>query len=333
MTSDPQPPTCGELDIPLLAPTGRDMEVAASQIRRAGLECVRCQTVAHLLQCISAGCGPAVIAAEALRAEDTAAIDATLSAQPNWSDLPLMLFSGRGEPSRYLAPLITRRSTTVLRRPIQVRTFLGVVRAAVEARRRQYEMRDLLRDLRQLNDQLKLRAGQLQRLALEVTEAEDRERRRLAELLHDDLQQLLVGAKFHLGTLPGRAMDPQSLRQAVADLQDLLDQAIARSRRLSHDLSPPVLQQAGLLPALENLSGQMAERHGLHMEIHAGPEAEPDSEPVRFFLYRAIQELLFNVVKHARTDRADVYLRRGGEETVAIVQDYGCGFVPERLHA
>jgi len=100
-------------------------------------------------------------------------------------------------------------------------------------------VRERTADLARTVAELERRTGRLRALALDLTQAEQRERRRLARLLHDHLQQLLVGAKFNIGVVKGRAKT-RNLRQAAQQVDDLLDEAIKESRSLAHELSPPV---------------------------------------------------------------------------------------------
>jgi PAS domain S-box-containing protein len=175
------------------------------------------------------------------------------------------------------------------------------------------------------------RAEQLQALAAELVHAEQAERRRLAQILHDHLQQLLVGAKFNVGTLRAKTKT-KAQRQAVDQLAETLDEAIKASRSLTAELSPPVLHEKGLAAGLDWLGRQMHEKHGLTVEVHADADAEPAAEQLRVFLFEAVRELLFNVVKHAGADRAEVRLCRLDDREVTItVADEGAGFDPARL--
>jgi len=144
------------------------------------------------------------------------------------------------------------------------------------------------------------RARQLRKVTLELSEAEERERRRLAEILHDDLQQTLAAAKFHLGLLHCRVRDDEVLRGIVADVNQMLKDTIEKSRSLSHELGPAVLSQSRLEDAFEWLARQMETQHGLIVHIQTRGRIDSPSEPVRLFLYRAAREILFNVVKHAQ---------------------------------
>ncbi len=177
------------------------------------------------------------------------------------------------------------------------------------------------------------RAAQLKALASELTLAEQRERRRLAQTLHDHLQQFLVTAKLKLGMLRRRASD-EAGQPALQELEELLDEAINASRSLTVELSPPILYDAGLGAALEWLARQMQERHGLAVVVDTQPHTEPDTDQWRVLIFQAVRELLFNVVKHAGTQCARVEMTRNdeGELRVAVV-DPGVGFDPSRVEA
>jgi signal transduction histidine kinase/ActR/RegA family two-component response regulator len=184
--------------------------------------------------------------------------------------------------------------------------------------------------LQATNMELEQRAQQLARLASELTLAEQRERRRLAQVLHDHLQQLLVGAKFGLELLRRKAKGDQL--QAVGQVNELLDQSIRASRSLTVEISPPILHEAGLAAGLEWLARWTHEKHGLAVELHADPAVATDREDVRIVIFEAVRELLFNVVKHAGVTQARVDLSRYDEDHLAVcVSDGGIGFNPEAI--
>ncbi len=176
------------------------------------------------------------------------------------------------------------------------------------------------------------RAAQLRALASALAQAEQSERRRLAQMLHDGLQQLLVATKMRLALLR-RNPDPK-VAQAADRANELLDESISQSRSLTAQLSPPVLYDAGLAGGLEWLARHMQEKHLLSVKVHVGEFAEPADEGMRVFLFQAARELLFNIVKHAETNSACVELRRFGESRVQlIVSDAGGGFDPAACRA
>lgn len=175
------------------------------------------------------------------------------------------------------------------------------------------------------------RAAQLRALASELTMAEQRERRRLAQTLHDHLQQILAATKFRTAMLRGRVPGPE-MDEAVLEINDMVDQAIGASRSLTVELSPPVLYDAGLVPALDWLARQNEQKHGLTVTVEADSGAEPAAEDMRVLLFQAVRELLFNVVKHAGVKEARVQLTRASHRQVrVVVEDEGRGFDPENV--
>lgn len=203
-----------------------------------------------------------------------------------------------------------------------------VIANVLERQRIEEELRQHREQLEELVQQ---RTKQLRALTAELAQTEHRERRRMAQLLHDHLQQLLVAVRVRMLMLRRGAADPASaeMHQAVVDL---LDQCLAESRSLTLELSPPVLYDAGLAPALHWLARWMQEKHGFTVEVHAQEGLEIAEEGARVFLFEAVRELLFNAVKHAHTDRAQVTITQTTPEMLQIeVRDDGIGFDPACL--
>ncbi len=168
------------------------------------------------------------------------------------------------------------------------------------------------------------RTRKLQALAVELIEAEEREKRRFSELLHEDLQQMLAAALLQLQS--NRKDRPDRIQKNV---ERLIAESIAKSRRLSHELSPPMLHHLDLTAALEWVAEQMGEQFGLKVELHAAAKKRVEFEPFKMFLFRAARELLFNVFKHAETKSARIELSDSMDRIVLVVGDQGKGFDPE----
>jgi PAS domain S-box-containing protein len=179
--------------------------------------------------------------------------------------------------------------------------------------------------------ELQQRARQLQRLTLELSETEDRERQRMAEILHDDLQQVLAAAKFHVSLMRNRVKRDSSLEATAGQIDQMLKDAIEKSRSLSHELSPAVLHHGDLAGTLRWLAHQVQAKHGLVVHVHAQGQVHLASDALQGFLYKATQELLFNVVKHAQVQEAGIRLRRRGQCLYLSVSDRGRGFDPRGL--
>ncbi len=189
----------------------------------------------------------------------------------------------------------------------------------------------LERRVRERTHELQERSDQLRALALDLSETESRERKRLAQVLHDHFQQLISAAKLKAGILR-RRMDDEVNVQALRQIESLLEEAISASRSLATELSPPVLHDAGLIAALQWLVRRMEVDHQLQVELQLEGDCEPDNEQVRTIIFECVREILFNVRKHAEVEKARLTLKRLPEGILLTqVVDEGKGFEPIAL--
>lgn len=323
----------------VFAPLGRDARLVAARLASAGVVAEALPTSEALCEGLVEGrVGVIVLTSETIRDATAAArLRMTLAGQPAWSDIPLILLTERGRPAGEGVRLLDRagvgRNATVLERPLSTASLVGTVRLAVLARRRQVEVRDLLAKLEAANRTLEARVeegtAEVRRLATALTLAEQEERRRVAHLLHDDLQQRLHGLQITMALLD-RAIDDGDEHRSdrlVEKTAEALAEAATLARSLSHDLAPPVLRGGDVADLLHWLADWARDLHGLTVEVDAESVAGV-AEAVRVLLYRALRELLFNVAKHADTDSARVTAERSGEAVRVVVEDWGAGFEP-----
>jgi CheY-like chemotaxis protein len=123
-----------------------------------------------------------------------------------------------------------------------------------------------------------------------------------------------------------RLRDDAELQELMGQIGDLLKEAIGKSRGLSHELSPTVLYQSDLGETFEWLAHQVQGKHGLVVHVEVRGRIEPRSEALRAFLYKAAQELLFNVVKHAAVTEARLRVQRVRDFVWLTISDKGRGF-------
>lgn len=193
-----------------------------------------------------------------------------------------------------------------------------------------------VRDVTEKNrmaDELRASHRDLERLLAAQTSVQEEERKRIARELHDELQQVLAAIKLDIGSiLPELAANPARLPALVTRMDDLATAAITSSRRIVNDLRPQVLEEVGLVPALELLASQFMERRPIRVSVESDAGCRVDGEPpdaVALCLYRVAQEALNNVAKHARARRVQIRLSRppGGGWELRIADD-GRGLGP-----
>lgn len=174
------------------------------------------------------------------------------------------------------------------------------------------------------------RGRELGRLSTRLLAAQEEERRRIAQQLHDELGQTLTVAKLDLELAEREA--PAELQDRLREGARLLERAIAEVRQLSHGLRPPLLDELGPLPALRALAERFTAA-GLKVELEAEELGQLRPE-VESLLYQATQEALTNVTKHAQARRVAIRLSSVGDYLRLEIEDDGRGFnVPRTLRA
>jgi signal transduction histidine kinase len=166
----------------------------------------------------------------------------------------------------------------------------------------------------------------LRTLTAELLLAEERERRQLALDLHDGLSQTIALMRMRVAALALGANSEQTA--ALREIGELIAQANHAARSVSFELSPPVLHDLGLEPALEWLVENLSARYGLKIDFDHDERPKPTDEKTRVILFRSIRELLINAAKHARARVVRVTLQRVGDELLASVDDDGVGMEP-----
>jgi signal transduction histidine kinase len=156
-----------------------------------------------------------------------------------------------------------------------------------------------------------------------IVAAQELERQRLARELHDETGQALTSILLGLKQLES-AGSPES----VAALRELVVATLQDVRRLAVELRPKVLDDFGLVPALERLTQGFAEHTGIAVDLEASSITERLPKEVETAIYRIVQESLTNVVKHARAERVSVLLTRADGRIKAVIEDDGTGFDP-----
>jgi signal transduction histidine kinase len=168
----------------------------------------------------------------------------------------------------------------------------------------------------------------LRHLTGRLLQVQDAERRKFSRELHDSLGQYLAGAKMNLEIFAAQRRD-SSLPEAI----QLLDQAMAETRTISHLLHPPLLDEAGLSSAAKWYVEGFAQRSGIEVKIDLPQDVGSLPKPVALGLFRVLQESLTNIHRHSGSTRAEVSLELLPDRVLLNIRDYGKGIAPEVLTA
>jgi two-component system, NarL family, sensor histidine kinase UhpB len=171
---------------------------------------------------------------------------------------------------------------------------------------------------------------QIRELSAELLQAQERERKRIAMELHDELGQALNVMKLQIRGIEKELAPGQTRAQADCErLLCYLDEEIDEVRRLSLALSPAVLEELGLVSALRGLINSFERGHALEVVSEVAEIDALFSEPHRVTIYRVVQEALANIDRHARASSATVSIRLRDQEVDFVVADDGRGFDPD----
>jgi signal transduction histidine kinase/CheY-like chemotaxis protein len=316
----------------ILTPTGRDATLTAALLSQelarepeddaaaaqGDTECYCCRDGEELCREVELGAGAALIAEEALVPETVDRLLETLERQAPWSDLPLLVFTRGGTRDEALGNLIALGNVTLLERPVRLTTLVSAVRAALRARGRQYEVRDLLRR----------------------SEEADRRKDEFLAMLGHEIRNPLAAIRNALWVLEqiGTTSEQAARQREVMNRQihhltrlvdDLLD--VSRVTRGKILLQPQVVSLRDVAErCLQELgiAGQ-AESRSLELAVHTEP-VHVKGDPVR--LEQVLCNLLQNGIKYTPTGgKLTLTVRREGGDAVIRVRDTGVGIPAEML--
>jgi signal transduction histidine kinase/CheY-like chemotaxis protein len=310
------------------APIGRDGELSAQVLERAGLWTTTCVTLEDLCTALEAGAATAVVTEEALSTQALDRLAAVLSGQPKWSDLPVVLCSTGGNVGRVNA-LRTRAldglgNVMVIERPMQTRTLLAAVHAGLRARRRQLALRDVFVELERSRSE-----------AEEANRTKDEFLAMVSHELRTPLNAILGWSRMMTAGRLGEAQRERAIatieRNAVAQAK-LIDELLDVSRIISRTLrlSLRALDWRSVVEATAHSMAPAAEAKGLALSVVVDPEPLPimgDSDR----LGQIVSNLVGNAIKFTPAGgRIMITLRNGNAGSAKLsVRDDGIGIREE----
>ena len=207
--------------------------------------------------------------------------------------------------------------------------FAKVTRDMTERKQRDVQIQQLNEELRskivQLDESkraVESHSLELQKLSAELMRVQDEERRRVARELHDELGQELAGLKMLLEAKSDKPLEANARSEAVT----LAERSIQTVRNLSYLLHPPLLDEAGLLPALRWYVDGLTKRSGIKVDLEiAGLGFQRLPLEIEITTFRIVQESLTNIYRHSGSDKARVGIEKHADSIVVRVRDYGKG--------
>lgn len=198
-------------------------------------------------------------------------------------------------------------------------------RSTQEIQRQNYELKNLWEQLRAKEE---IRTYLLHK----VISAQEEERQRIARELHDQVGQSLTYLMISLQRLK-QTVNGAEAEEKLEELRKLTGDLLQILRELAFELRPSLLDNLGLKEAVERYCHDYAHKYKMKVDIQAHGEWKTIPSEIAIALYRVIQEALTNVVRHARASQVSLILERRDNELLAIIEDDGCGFVPEEVLA
>ena len=330
----------------IMAPFGNDAPVMADVLARHGFETHVCGSPAECCAQMNSGAGALLITEEVLEFEGALDLLKGLKAQPPWSELPIIILttSSESRAARLLELAADAAgSLTLLERPIGTTTLLRSVEVALNSRRRQYQVRNLVskladlskalehrvrdrtRELRATNAKLKAEIERRKGLEGEILSISDREQQRLGQELHDGLCQHLTAVAFMARSIALRLTNHRVIDASdIEKIAELVNNAATDTRELSRALHRVDVDAAGLVTALQDLVDREIWRIPCRLQVR--PSFQIQDNVVAAHLYRIAREAVINANKHAQAREIVIKLERSRDGMVLRVSDDGVGF-------
>jgi signal transduction histidine kinase len=191
-----------------------------------------------------------------------------------------------------------------------------------------YQRRQFKIELKQNEEKQQIELDFQKKMLENSVEVQENERRRLAKDLHDEVGAMLSVLKMGNNQLLKKTSDNETLKALAKNNHELIDESINKVRSISKDLLPQTLENFGLLPALEEFFGKLSRSSDIEFgfNVEAINKKERFNPKVELSLYRVIQELVSNAIKHSEAKKIHLTITSSGEKVTLIFEDNGLGF-------
>jgi PAS domain S-box-containing protein len=211
-------------------------------------------------------------------------------------------------------------------------TNLGLNREIVRRQTVEQNLKESEQSQGRLLKQARHMQGQLRHLSHQILQAQEEERLRISRDLHDEIAQTLVGINVQLATLTREAADgPKGLQQKIVHAQQMVEKSVEQVHQFARKLRPPLLDDLGLIPALEAFVKSFTKQTGVRANLTAFAAVERLDTAKRTILFRVAQEALTNVARHAQASRVEVIIQKLPDGICMKIKDDGKSFQVNRV--
>jgi signal transduction histidine kinase len=234
---------------------------------------------------------------------------------------------GRAIPVEIRASHVTYNAKPALLLHVNDITERKHARELLEKRvdERTAELNAEITERKKTEQQLRAFQATLRSVASELNIAEEGERRRISQGIHDHIGQILAITKIKLGALRQATANTDNSK-SIEDIRDLVNEVIQYTRTLTFELGSPILYELGLKAALESLAEHHEKQHGTRTSLTSSANGYDLPNDVRTVLYQAVRELLHNVAKHAEANSVMISIDTDEQNMRVNVDDNGSGF-------
>ena len=253
--------------------------------------------------------------------------------------IPVLMISAYGHDSKVRIKGLNAGADAFISKPYQMAEFVALVNVMLRIKNAE----DLLRTQNNYLEttilklkkaekiqkknlaQIKRYQKKLKSLNTELLLTEEKEKKAIAGYLHDGIGQTLSIAHIKLTSVLNKELGPK-IDKTIFESSNLIDSAITNSRLLTYDLSPPILYELGLIPAIKWKLNQVQEKNGISTNFIGNEEPICTSNNNRILIYRIVCELILNVIKHANAELLKIEIARDKKNCYISVVDNGRGF-------
>lgn len=241
-----------------------------------------------------------------------------IKSNPQTGHIPVLMISAGARDTETRLLGLNAGADAILSRPFDRAEFIAILNVMLRIKKAEDSLREKNRKLQDYQARLK-------KLNTELSDMQEKERKNIAEFLHDGIAQNLSLAYIRLTSLQSFEL-PEKANKVIIDSIELLNQSIRETRSLTYDLCPPILYELGLMAAIKWKLDQIENKFRINTELKTNVEILTLNNKLSIILYRIILELLNNVIKHAKAELITIEILIKQKNLYITVADNGKGF-------